>query len=135
VEEDVYPLSIGFMVGGPTKANAPWEQALLRLMNEVASVREGVDSPINVNVVFQVPGSILTPDFEGARAGTFSKNDSHLMVQVALPAAIPDDPDAYLRDLIELAVSEVERWNDRPKRRFDLGAVREILSRLRCDTP
>ena len=127
---DVHPLSIGFMVGGPTKANAPWEVALLRLMNQVIAARHGVEAALNVNVVFQVPGSIQSPDFEGARTGTFSKKDRHLMVQVALPAAVPDDPDTYLRDSLAQAMGEVEQWNAKPNRCFELNPLHDILGRL-----
>jgi hypothetical protein len=83
--EPVHVLSIGSIIGGSTAANRPWRDAVLELMRKVADGREGVASTLNVNVVFQIPGNILKPDFEGVRTGSFSKKDRHLMVQVALP--------------------------------------------------
>jgi hypothetical protein len=128
--EETFPLSIGIIVGGPTKSNEAWKVALMRLMNQVILARQDIESPLNVNVVFQVPGSILTPDFEGARTGSFSKARRLLMVQVALPAEMPTDPDSYLRDCLAIAVSEVEKWNARPGRGFALDSLHEVLSRL-----
>ena len=109
-DEPVEVLSVGPVVGGSTSANRPWREALRELVNAVAEARTATASPLNVNVVFQVPGDILHPDFEGARTGRYSKPDSLLLVQVALPDEVPDDPAAYLRTALGDAIGEAEEW-------------------------
>ncbi|MBM7829448.1 hypothetical protein JOE59_000153 [Agromyces cerinus] len=39
-----------------------------------------------MDVVFHVPGPLLTPDYEGIRTGTLSRRDRLIQVQVAVPA-------------------------------------------------
>lgn len=57
----------------------------MRLTVDVANAVQHVESPLNVNVIYQIPGNILKPDFEGVRTGHYSKEDSSLIVQAALP--------------------------------------------------
>ncbi|KAF0206696.1 MAG: hypothetical protein FD171_2252 [Actinobacteria bacterium] len=128
-----YVLSIGAIYGGPEFSpwrDAPWQDAIKELSNRVATVREGVESPLNLNVVFHVPGSILKPEFSGVRTGSFRKRDCHLMVQVALPVETPDDQARYLHDAVVQAVDAVEGWNSRKGRGYDLSAIRLVVAGL-----
>jgi hypothetical protein len=130
MEEPVNVLSIGSVVGGPRADNAQWREGITRLSRRVAEARSGVRSPLNVNVVFQVPGKMLTPDFEGVRTGKFSKKDSLLMIQVALPEQLPGDVDANLRDRLEAAVDEGERWARARGLADDLAEIRSLIMAL-----
>ncbi len=66
------PLSIGSVVGGRTQANAGWRPAIRELGERVAEARVGVETPLNVNIVFHVPGHILQLDYSGVRTGSYS---------------------------------------------------------------
>ncbi len=94
------------------------------------ALREGVESQLNVNVVFQVPGRYLEPEFDGVRTGRFSKRDAHLLVQVALPAEPPDDAAFYLRTAMVAAVDEAETWNVRRRKGFDTVVLHDLVRRL-----
>lgn len=85
MDEPAQVLSIGSVVGGSTPTNRTWRDAIRDLTSRVIAARSDVEAPLNVNVVFQVPGDVIKPDFDGTRTGRFSKKDSLLMVQVALP--------------------------------------------------
>jgi hypothetical protein len=129
IEEPVHPLSLGSVVGGSTRANRAWRDAVRAVTEQVIDARTGVESPLNVNVVFQVPGNIITPDFSGVRTGGFSKPDKLLMVQVALPEEVPPDAERYLRDAAHDALDEAERWANKRGIASDLASLRAILDR------
>ncbi len=130
MDEPVEVLSIGSVVGGSTSTNRRWRDAIGELTRAVADARADVASPLNVNVVFQVPGSVVQPDFEGTRTGRHSKADRLLLVQVALPDEVPDDPDAYLRGALSEAIAEAEEWARRRSIASDLQALRELAARV-----
>jgi hypothetical protein len=130
MDESAQVLSIGSVVGGSTPTNRRWRDAIRDLTSRVVEARSDVDSPLNVNVVFQVPGNIIKPDFDGTRTGRFSKKDSLLMVQVGLPEEVPEDVEAYLKDAIYAALDEAERWAERRRQPHDLSQLRAILDRV-----
>ena len=130
MDETAEVLSIGSVVGGSSHLNRPWRDAVSRLMNRVADARPGAVSPLNLNVVFQIPGKILQPEFEGVRTGTFRKRDSLLLVQVALPEVVPADVDADVLQRLRDAVDEAESWAKRRRVADDLSVIRGILDAL-----
>jgi hypothetical protein len=130
MEEPVEVLSIGSVIGGSTSTNRRWRDAIGELTRAVADARTNVASPLNVNVVFQVPGNVVRPDFEGARTGRYSKADRLLLVQVALPGEVPEDPDDYLRAALSDAIGEAEEWARRRSIASDLGALRKLAARV-----
>jgi hypothetical protein len=129
IGEPIYVLSLGWVVGGSTLANRAWRDAIRAVTDQVIEARTGVESSLNVNVVFQVPGNIITPDFSGVRTGRFSKEDNLLMVQVALPEEVPPDAERYLIDAVHEALDEAERWANKRGIASDLPSLRAILDR------
>jgi hypothetical protein len=130
MDEPVEVLSVGSVVGGSTSTNRLWRDAIGELTRAVAEARADVASPLNVNVVFQVPGNVVRPDFEGVRTGRFSKADRLLLVQVALPDEVPDEPGGYLRGALSIAIAEAEEWARRRSVAPDLKPLRELAARL-----
>jgi hypothetical protein len=128
IDEPAQTLSIGSVLGGGI-ANRPWQDAIVALTHRVIAAREDVESPLNLNVVFHVPGSMLKPEFEGVRTGRFLKPLRLLMVQVALPEAVPPDPERYLLDAMGAAIDEAERWAKRRGLASDLDVLRTIVHR------
>jgi hypothetical protein len=129
-EQPVQALSVGSVVGGSTPLNRPWRDAIRKLAQRVIEARADVESPLNVNVVFDVPGNVVTPDYTGARTGRFSKADALLMVQVALPAEAPEDPWAYLVDEMRNALDEAESWAARRGIAANLEELKAVVDRI-----
>jgi hypothetical protein len=105
-DEEARVFSIGSVVGGRTANNLAWIDEIARLTSDVAAARVGVGSTLNLNVVFNVAGNLLRPDFEGVRTGTFRKADSLLMIQVALPEVVPPLPRQALLALLERVIAD-----------------------------
>jgi hypothetical protein len=130
VEEIAEVLSIGSIVGGATPENRAWRDAIKELTARVVATRSRVEAPLNVNIVFHVPGNVVRPNFGGVRTGQFSRRDALLMVQVALPDEAPPDPIGYLRDAASAAVEEAGRWAEKRRVVSDIATLRGILERL-----
>jgi hypothetical protein len=127
--EEAPVLSLGVIVGGSTLANKPWDDAIDDLARRIIKARPGVEVPLNLNVVFQVPGNMLKPDFVGCRTSRFSKQMALLMVQVAVPEEVTSDPMVYLKDAVHGAINEAARWAEKRKAPIDVSTLRSILDR------
>ncbi|WP_333680498.1 hypothetical protein [Dyella sp.] len=127
--EETPALSLGSIVGGSTVANKPWQAAIRELTTRIGEVRQGVEVPLNLNVVFQVPGNMLKPEFVGVRTGSFSKARALLMVQVAVPEEVPPDPALYVKNAIHEAIDEAARWAVKRKVAIDVPKLLDILDR------
>jgi hypothetical protein len=124
------PLSVGVIVGGFTAESKIWREALMRLSRGVSGMRDQLDSELNINVEFQVPGNLVTPDFQGIRTGTFRKADRLLKIQVALPVDPPDDPYTYGVQAMREAVDAAEAWSKRRRLEFNPSPIRSLLALL-----
>ena len=123
-------MSIGSIEGGSFPSTRLWREAVTQLTIEVDRAATGIASPLSVNVIFQVPGHILHPDFEGVRTGYYSRKQRALIVQAALPVDPPDDIDAYLKDVLSAAIREAEQWAKRRRVAPSLDALAELVSLL-----
>lgn len=103
-------------------------------MQAVIALREGVSSPLNVNVVFHVEGRLLPPvEFEGVRTGTFRRKTMDLMVQAAVAPEPVADRRAVLTGLLRDAVAEAEAFAKRRKIAAELPEIRGIVDALLGD--
>ena len=103
-------------------------------MKAVIALRQGVQSPLNVNVVFHVEGELIPPvEFEGVRTGRFSRKNVELMVQAAVPREPVKDRRAVLVSLLRDAVAEAERLAQRKKIAEGLPDIRGIVEALQVD--
>jgi hypothetical protein len=91
----------------------------------VIEVREGVTSPLAVNVVYQIPGQNLEPEFEGVRTGRFSRKEARLLVQVALPREPSSSSSAEVRRLLYDAIAVAEDFAQQE------GMIKGQLTELR----
>jgi hypothetical protein len=124
-------LSIGAVFGGSPAFDEAWMPEIQRVMKEVISLREGVESPLCVNVVFHVEGRLLPPvEFDGVRTGRCSRRTMHLMVQAAIPAEPVEDRRAVLVGLLRDAVAEAGSLAKRRKIADDLPELRGIVDAL-----
>lgn len=124
-------LAIGFVAGGPGSSRE-WIEALKSLGRQVMESRIGVESPLAVNVVFQVPGQFLQPDFQGVRSGQFSRKERRLIVQVALPPEPEGDAVREARDWLGRAVAAAEdyAYQEGMTQSAEILPLRELLVRL-----
>ena len=127
--ETVHALSIG-LIKDTTLSTKPWQEAVLTLGRAVTKVRGDASSPLNVNVVYQVGGTMIDAEFSGVRTGSFRRKDSLLMVQVGIPLteanADVDDAATIVRERLLAAIAEVEAWARKRKLADDLGQLRVI---------
>ncbi len=100
----------------------------MRLSRSVSGLRDQLDSELNLNVEFHVPGHLLAPDFQGVRTGAFRKADRLLKVQVALPVNPPENPYAYGVQAIRDSIDEAEAWSKRRRIEFDPTPFRSLLA-------
>ena len=127
-------LSLGAVFGGSPEVDGQWRPEIQRLMSAVIAFREGVRSPLSVNVVFHVEGRLLPPlEFEGVRTGTFSRKRMLLMVQAAVPTEPVDDRRGVLLALLSDAVTAAEALAARRKVASSLPEIREIIDAVALD--
>lgn len=84
-DEATPALSIGSIEGGTSPSMSRWRHALTQVTLALDASSEDARSPLHVNVIYQVPGNLIKPDFEGVRTGYYSKKRASLIVQVASP--------------------------------------------------
>lgn len=123
-------LSVGVIVGGVTAQSKVWREALTRLSRNLSGIAGQLESGFRINVEFQIPGHIISPDFQGVRTGTFRKVDNHLKIQVAVPDVPPVDPYAYGVIAIGDAVDAAKAWSVRRHIDFDAAPFRAVLALL-----
>jgi hypothetical protein len=126
-------LSIGVAVGGTTLEARRWGDAAMELARHVKTLREGVQSPLNVNVVFQVPGEVVSVDFSGVRTGRYSPKERLLLVQAAVPTDEPtSDSRLVLLSLLQAAIEEAEAFaRRRALADGPLEALRSVAAKAR----
>ncbi|TFB94554.1 hypothetical protein [Cryobacterium sp. HLT2-28] len=102
-------LSLGVVVGGTGRDARKWGDAVMQLARRVKSERAGVDSPLRVNVVYQVPGEVVQVKFSGVRTGRYSATERLLLIQAALPVgAVPPNAEDILLQLLDAAIGEAD---------------------------
>lgn len=100
-------ISIGNVFKGPELSGSPIHKALSKAAKQ-ALVARG-DFPFGkkpaVNIVFTVPGSQGTPDWEGAREGKYSAAKKLLLVEIAVPdkEAQSDTPFGFIVEMLHAA--------------------------------
>jgi hypothetical protein len=122
-------LSTGAVVDSDAESKA-WKLAISSLGKEIMSLRESVDSPLCVNVVFHVDSKFSPNEFEGVRPGRFSKKDSHLLVQAAVPLGPVEDRRGVLLDLLAAAIDEAEAFARNRRLAEDLSEIRTLVQEL-----
>jgi hypothetical protein len=123
-------LSLGVMVGGTGQTPNAWRNAATKLSVRVRALRQGVESPLRVNVVFQIPGEVVQVKFNGVRTGRYSPENQHLLVQAAVPEELPPDPELVLIDLLRRAVEEAIKFARKKGVAEDLPGLRGIVELL-----
>ncbi|WP_077490454.1 hypothetical protein [Sinomonas mesophila] len=127
-KEPTEVLYLSVIVGGITPEGRRWQEAIRQLRQELAPLREGVVSDVNLDVEFHIPGNLLAPDFDGVRTGAFRKADSLLKVQAALPATAPAEPRPALIRYLWDALDAADAWAVAKRQAVDTTALRGIVA-------
>lgn len=128
--DKVPAFSIGAVYGDYDAESKAWDPVIRGVMKEVKGLCDGITTPLKVNVVFYIDGKLARNEFSGVRTGRFSKRDSELMVQAAVPNGPVDDRRKQLRQLLTDAIDEAEVFAQKKKIASDLTEIRRILNNL-----
>jgi hypothetical protein len=120
-------LSIGAVLGDSDPESLAWRRAIGSLGRQVMQAREGVVSPLRVNVVFHVDGRLVPNEFVGVRTGRFNKRDSHLLIQAAVPTGEASDRYEVLVNLLREAIGEAENFARSKGIAEDLASIRALV--------
>ena len=129
-EPSTESLSIGWIEGGWLPDGKRWREGLQQIAGRVAALRTGVHSPVNLGVIFHVPGNNWTPDYTGVRTGTYSKPERTLAVDVALPPDAPEDVEAFLKDRLIEAVDATANWARHRNQADSLEALYALVASI-----
>lgn len=120
-------------MGGTGQDARRWGDQAMDLARRVKALRVDVESPLKVNVVYQVGGDVVPVDFSGVRTGRYSSADKLLLIQAAVPEAPVDHSKETLIDLLDSAIVEAERFAQRKAITGQpLDALRAVAARLRA---
>lgn len=127
-------LGISSVFGG---SGSDWFQAASRAAARLLRLAHNAFPPISpddggVTVMFQVPGAVLRPEFEGMRAGRLSKAAKGLVVEVAVPEIV-DDVDAFVGRVLLEAVEFAAEIFERKKVAGDLTRALQIARSVARD--
>jgi hypothetical protein len=131
VSREAESLSVQGIYGGVESPAKEWAEVLSALTARMPELREGVRSPLNVGVMFHVPGELL-PDkaFVGARRGGYTKWINVLRVDAAVPRALPLDLSSHVRQLMDDAVTVAEEFAREQGIADALPELRAIIARI-----
>ena len=123
-------LSIGSVIGGKTAKNEAWEPHLVALTKLSIEISSQVSTSPGINVVFQIPGPFLVPEFSGVIAGAYSRKESVLAVIAALPESPPTDAYRHLTALVGAALDVAIATCVKRRIPHDLHSLVEAVSAI-----
>ncbi|WP_169582864.1 MULTISPECIES: hypothetical protein [Microbacterium] len=129
--ETTTALSIGIVLGDADAQSMVWRRELASLGKRVQAARDGVNSVLDVNVVFHVDGRIGRNEFEGFRIARYSARERTVMVQVAVGGSLLDPLEATMFSWLEDAVDIAEEFARERGLADELPAARQVLANLR----
>jgi hypothetical protein len=93
------------VIGGLNPDATAWKEAINVIGRLVRDNRDGLESQVNVNVVYHVPGDV-TPrmDAHGVEVTRCRRRDSHVLVAVEVPYEATGDLGARVFDWLQEAV-------------------------------
>lgn len=128
VTESAASLLIGAVLGDSGAANMEWSRAIGRLSRVFEDASHDVASPLRVNVVFHVAGTVLPNEFAGVRTGRYRRADRLLVVQAAVPGGDPVEPERTLLDLLLESVVAAEEFARVNQVADGLPGLRELVT-------
>lgn len=122
-------LYISEIIGGPELINAPVTTFLTRLYND-----DPIDCGTSLDIVFQVPGSVFTPEFEGVRTGRLSRREKIMQVQIAVPRSViyapADEILAFVYSSLRKAIQLASEKLSKARVPFDVAVLTDLVKRM-----
>jgi len=103
-KRDGVPLRVDVIGGTAAGADPAWHSAILTLRRRVNTLAKETDSPVDLGVLFHVPGMYHRLGFDGARMSLEASDEGTIRVDVALPDQAPDSPQHHLHECLVEAV-------------------------------
>jgi hypothetical protein len=124
-------LSIGIKVGGLSAANRPTRERLAAFQRAVIRERAAFGNDgLRLNLVFNIPGPMFQPDFDGVAVSRYDHKNQHLLVHAAVPDAPSGNVDGYLRAVLLLVRGEAHDYAARRKVRDSLDDVDAVIDHM-----
>ena len=126
---------VGAVDGGPELEGSLADRLLTAIMcaTEACTGSAECEAGPAINVVYHVPGSIISPDWEGVRDGKFSRKRQLLMVQVAVPSELLDSPalKEFMLESLQKASEVAFEFFRRKGLSFPLAEAESLVKRIR----
>jgi hypothetical protein len=130
-------ISIGAMYGGPELERSLSFRLITSVLDATdectgSSACERDASPA-INVVYCVPGTLSSPDWEGVRSAKFSRKQQLLLVQVAVPSELVGSPalKEFLLGSLQKASEVAFEFFRRKRLSFPLAEAKSLVERIR----
>lgn len=127
--DDDWPIAIGAILGGDIEGRA-WARVIGSLALASRPIRQGIETPLRVNVIFFVDGPVRPNLFNGVRTGSFLRKKNLLIVQAAVYPKPGDDKRAVLLPLLQECVDVAEEFARKRGIAQDLPGIRSIIDHL-----
>lgn len=123
-------ISIGVLTGGPEETF--FLEVVRPFMKYCRLDREGIEQEAEVNVVFDLPGSLHTPVFVGVIPDKFSKAKKTQMVKVAVEQEWMDLQDIvkvqnYIHGVTDEALGVAKSQFDKKGINYDIQNDRKVI--------
>lgn len=127
-------ISVGAIIGGPESAF--FDKVLREFMRHCESEGRLSGEPVEVNIVYHLPGTIMPPDYAGVRLAKFSQKKQILMVQAAVESDMAsvrnrDEVLDYIIDVADEAIGLAKTKFDNERIDYDINKDRAFLDEFR----
>jgi hypothetical protein len=120
-------LLTGLMVDGETTDNRPTVERIRRMRIEADVVNEEIPSDFDLDLTFEVAGSVSKPAFHGVRPGRrLTATRRYFLVEIGVPERFASDADRdrFLRNAMRDSVRTAEEAVKRRRLDWSLTAIR-----------
>jgi hypothetical protein len=125
------------MVDGETTDNRPTVERIRRMRIEADVVNEEIPSDFDLDLTFEVAGSVSKPAFHGVRPGRrLTATRRYFLVEIGVPERFASDADRdrFLRNAMRESVRTAEEAVKRRRLDWSLTAIRRAVDEVvdRC---
>lgn len=132
-ERPAQVIIIGAIEHGPELEQSRISQAVSHVARLFGARSRAAMTASSIEVVFDIPGSLGEPDFNGVQVGTSWPKAEELQVFAAVPSALAAqaDPELALLDLVDEAIAEVASAAERRGVPIDVTSFRRDIEWVR----
>src|SRR6202521_164476 len=130
-------LYVSLMIGGLSDENSSavaGVEAIGRLSDDVCACVPPVG--LHVDLTFNVPGPIVSPDYQGVRTGRYVADAQLLVVQAAVPVPLQGEAArAYMAGVLRKTVDLAKADLKRRKLDLSLATVETVIAKMLEEMP